>query len=339
MFSCRPIAFTEYTVSSGRVWGLSAAGFAVALVLTGCAAPFQSLNDLAGIGNPIYDSGFSFSASYAEDTGRRLRGAVGAFSYPDFALDRLLAGKRQGDEISMLTVASPKKYQQNWPRLLPDGHYPPMHIMVLDSSNSGLGTAEFKRQYYESKRAIELDEGFAALHGLDVAVVREKCRMITDVNNDTLPTFYYFPDPKHEELYMQRLWSGLASTLASFRYAKSKEGTSLEKLRQDVGFDSPFVEELRGTDNEPNEALVWKHYTVLRWLPSSPYLDLRPTAWFTHYRCEPEALYEARQSFLLRYPEACEIAANFYAASHLPPEAALIEAQGQADGSEEGKEN
>lgn len=185
---------------------------------------------------------------------------------------------------------------------LPEHIYAPIHYTRFDNSDSGLASEDFVKQIYDNPRAIELDKAFTALHQINVAVVEKKCEMVVDAINDTIPTYFQFDKPEYEDLYMNRMWYPIATTIATFKYASSYSDKIRNKMRKKLEpflDNPPFVEELRGTDQETNIVLIREHPIMLKCLPFT-YVDTRPTAYMSHYRCLPEVIAEARKAQLDR---------------------------------------
>lgn len=279
-------------------WILLLAAAVSAVSFSGCTAMSRASLDYIGAPVNVYETGYSFaSEAHRNDTSRGMFN--GAFTYADYTVDSKIAGERQDDEVSMYIITAPKQNKVNWSKL-PEHIYAPIHCTRFDNSDSGLSSDDFVKQIYNNPRAVELDKAFSAVHKISSAVVEKKCEMIVDAINDTIPTYFQFDKPAYEDLYMNRMWSPIATTIATFRYASSYSDKRRNKMRKQLGpflDNPPFVEELRGTNQETNVVLIRKHPIMLKWLPFT-YVDTRPKAYMTHYRCSPEAIAEARKAEL-----------------------------------------
>lgn len=274
-----------------------------ALLFAGCsAAPFQQFHDSLLSSVPVYRTSYSFAASALEEKNDQLRNYYSAsFTYADAEIDAKIAGERQGDEVSLyLTTAPLGITQTEWYQSRPAGVYPPIHIASFDSSASGLSSNAFKQKIFYNPRTEELDHGFFAAHGVARRYVMSHCKLIVSYINDVLPLPFAFDTKAHEDLYMQRAWGPAVTLIASFKYGntdKRERGYSRGKLPNEF-FEVPYVEDLRGTEREPNVLVIFPHYKDLYGsvLPGAfaPKMD----TWIRHYRCSPEQIKEARREFL-----------------------------------------
>lgn len=310
-----------------KVLGLGILGFTAlscAFMFTGCASWQEQETEYmqdranAGLPVPLYRNLFNDIGTYnslEHAKGDRLRHWEGAYTLADFELDSLIAGERQGDEQSMYLTTAPQKIKDlRKLAKLADNEYSPMIIEKFESP-AGVKPEDFQREVYNNPRAVELDHNFNAMHKVSRVFVKNECKLIVDGMNDSLHGIFYFKDPKHDDLYMKRMWSVIPSQIAAFTYATTKDYSKADRTY--FATDYPFIEELKGTEDEPNIILFEPHYSkqvAHGWVPNQLIPHYRKF-YVSFYQCTPEQIFEARQIQLKYYTETLE-AANKFRAKH-----------------------
>lgn len=305
-----------------------------AFALTGCAgshvsqtagadADSRAVRSAASV--PLYHGMFNDFDSLSKKAalnGDLLRYWAGAYTLADDRMDAMIAGKRQGEEKSFYVTALPAGMQDLAPRALKEGEYPPA---LLDKflSRSDMTPEEYEEKIYNDPRAAELDRKFSAVHKLDMVYVMNECELVADAMNDTMPWIWKFDTPEHEDLYMHRMWSAVATQIAAFTYGNSTDLSQSDRTY--MGTDYPFAEEMRGSETPVNVIVFNDHQSTMvagGWIPNSliPHYRTFRTA---HYHCTPEQIKTARENFIIYYdegPEALKITNEIRTANGLEPE-------------------
>lgn len=296
---------------------LSAAAIAtLAVVLCGCTANhYEGVLPRALYTNTLYDT-YSYSQENNQN-GDKLRYWRGGYTYPDFELDSKIAGSRQGSEVSFYLSAIRADLKPEWERLSQEHTYAPATIDKFETP-AQVKYADYRREVLDTSRAIELERGYKALHGVSESYVRDHCELIADAMNDALPGLAKFIDPKYEDLYVYRQWPAYVTQQALFKYAKTQD---IDKADSTYGLtEFPFVEKLRGTDKEPNVTLWYKHTSEQAYHGLGSWVPQGQVFFVQHYRCAPQDLKAARSEFFEYYPEALTLSNEIRARNGLPLE-------------------
>lgn len=296
-------------------------------LLSGCSLTSRhesAIQDREEAGRPVpfyyaFLSGIGTYNGLAYSEGDKIRYWIGGYTYADYDLDSKLAGERQGDEKSFYITAAPLAVKQLAEKHLPEHEYATVTLEKFESP-AEIKPSVFYEQVYNSSRAVELDRGFNALHKISDGYVMKNCKLIVDGMNDALPSIFTFDTPEHEDLYMNRMWSPIATQLAAFRYASSKDLSKVD--RSYMGTDFKFVEEFRNDKEAPNVVILRRHETTQTFggfLPNSLTPDYR-RFFMSHYYCTPDQVKQARINYLKAYPEALKLSNEIRAKNGLEPE-------------------
>ena len=304
-----------------------------ALIINGCAAFMsdqekaemyreQAKEDLyyyAKKGRPVplyqyWTAGTNYTY-YGEDL-TPLRGWIGAYTLADYDIDKLIAGERQGNEKSFYLTAVSESLKKDWERL-PDGEYGPA-ILSKFGSPAGVDPVEYKTKVFDHPRIKDLEIKFNAMHRVNRSYVKKNCRLIVDGMNDSLPGIFKFIDPKYDDLYMKRMWPAHISQIASFRYAKTTDLDHADRTYMNT--DYPFVEELRGTEDEPNVVVFVEHPSEQAFHGLAFLVPQYKRFNVAFYQCDADELQQARGLFIKNNPEALKISNEVRKANGLPQE-------------------